>query len=107
LKLGELRIFALSASFVLLINSSVIAVPGYFTPPVRSWGVKSELEKAAASIDTISRMHMYIHQPVYHVEEVFTWESFLNTGIELAEDLARLSIEVFPLEKCKDTHNPT
>lgn len=73
----------------------MIAVPGYFTPPVRNWVVKSELEKAAVSVDTISHMHMYIHQPVYRLAEDFTWEAFLNTGSELAEELARLSTEVF------------
>jgi hypothetical protein len=56
----------------LLIDPSVIAVPGYFTPPVRNWGVKSELEKAAVSVDIISHMHMYVHQPVYQLAEDFT-----------------------------------
>jgi len=77
-----------------MMDFSVIAVPGYFTPPVRSWGVKSELEKAAASVESVSHMHMYIHEPVYQLSDDFTWEQFLNAGSDLAEDLARLSTEV-------------
>ncbi len=46
--------------YLLLIDLSVIAVPGYVTPVVRSWGVKSELEKATASVNAILHMHMYV-----------------------------------------------
>jgi hypothetical protein len=77
-----------------LMDSSVISVPGYHTPPVRSWGVKNELEKAAISVDSVSHLHMYIHQPVYDPPDNFSWETFLKAGSDLAEDLARLSTEV-------------
>lgn len=75
---------------------SVIAVPGYFTPPVSDWGMRNELEKAANSVDSVSRLHMYIHQPTYSSSDDFTWEAFLKTGYDLAEDLARLANEVRP-----------
>lgn len=74
---------------------SVIAVPGYRTPPVGSWGVKTELEEATISVDSISQLHMYIHQPVYESAEEFSWETFLKAGNDLAEDLAQLSTEVY------------
>jgi hypothetical protein len=56
--------------------------------------VKPELEKAADNVDSLSRLHMYIHEPSYHLENGFTWETFLQAGSELAESLARLSEEV-------------
>ncbi|KAI1411461.1 tetratricopeptide repeat domain-containing protein [Hypoxylon sp. FL1857] len=77
------------------VEPSVIAVPGYCTPPVQNWGVKHELEKAAIPIDAVSRLHMYIYQPSYDIGDGFSWEAFLKTGSDLAEDLARLATK-FP-----------
>ncbi len=52
-KLQPRSVIASSTTIVssLLIHSSVIAVPRYCTPPVNSWGMKTELEKAAISVD--------------------------------------------------------
>ena len=79
----------------MLKNSSVIAVPGYFIPPFSSnWGVKHELEEAASPVDSVSHLHMYIHQPTYESVDEFSWETFLKAGSDLAEDLACLATEV-------------
>ena len=56
--------------------------------------MSNELEKAAISVDYVSRLHMYIHQPTYDSLDDFSWETFLKTGRDLAEDLARLASEV-------------
>jgi hypothetical protein len=79
----------------MLIYNSVIAVPGYHTPPVRTWGMRSELEQAATSVNSISNLHMYIYEPTYESAEDFTWETFLKAGSDLAEELARLVTEVW------------
>lgn len=76
------------------LSFSVVAVPGFGTPPVKNWGVRSELETAADAVDYMSHVHMYTHEPAYRPGEKFTWESFLKRGSDLAEDLARLSEEV-------------
>lgn len=72
---------------------SVVTVPGYGTPPVKNWDVKPELEKAATNVDSFSRLHMYVHEPTYGLGDRFTWENFLESGSNLAEDLAKLSEE--------------
>ena len=77
----------------MLICISIVAVPGYCSPPAR-WDVNDELEKAATSVDGISSLNIYIHQPEYKSREEFSWESFLEAGSNLAEDLARLATEV-------------
>lgn len=72
----------------------MIAVPGYCTPAVPSWGVEDELEKAAISVGSVSHVHMYTYDPAYATPDDFSWEVFLKAGSDLAEDLARLSEEV-------------
>lgn len=73
---------------------SVIAVPGYCTPAVSTWGMTNEFEQAATSIDSVSRLHMYIYEPNFESTENFSWEGFLKAGSDLAEELARLVTEV-------------
>ena len=90
----EPRWVAFINSFSSLTYSSVIAIPGYFTPPVSNWGVRDELERAAICVDSVSRLYMYIHQPTYKLLDDFSWETFLKRGCDLAEDLARLANEV-------------
>lgn len=53
-----------------------------------------EFEEAATSIDSLSRLHMYIYQPTFEPAEDFSWENFLKAGSDLAEELARLVTEV-------------
>ncbi|CAI7659340.1 unnamed protein product [Penicillium palitans] len=77
-----------------MVQTSVISVPGYQTPPVRKWGLRNELETAGRAVDALSRLHIYIHRPVFDEEDVFSWEKFLEAGNDLAEDVARLSTEV-------------
>ncbi|KAK1961468.1 tetratricopeptide repeat domain-containing protein [Colletotrichum sublineola] len=77
------------------VEPNVIAVPGYHTRPVSTWGLPEEFEQAAASTPSISRLHMYMYQSNFEPAGDFTWESFLETGSDLAEQLARLATE-FP-----------
>lgn len=79
------------------LSSSVIAVPGYNTAPVNTWGLPREFQQAASSsssTNSLSRLHMYTFQPNFKSTGDFTWKNFLQTGIDLAEELARLAIEV-------------
>ena len=77
----------------LLTNASVITVPGYSTPPSSNWGVARELEEAALPVDSVSQLHLYTYEPTID-SGVFSWESFMKRGSDLAEDLARLATEV-------------
>jgi hypothetical protein len=55
--------------------------------------MREELENAALSVDTVSRLHMYTYQPNYGRPDEFSWDAFLQAGSDLAEDLAQLSHE--------------
>ncbi|GAP89361.1 putative tetratricopeptide repeat domain-containing protein [Rosellinia necatrix] len=79
----------------LKIESSIIAVPGYCTYPVQQWAVNQELEQAALPIHSVSHLHMYTYNPPFGLPDDFSWDSFLKTGSDLAEDLAQLATE-FP-----------
>ncbi|KAL2070235.1 hypothetical protein VTL71DRAFT_13261 [Oculimacula yallundae] len=72
-------------------KASVIAVPGYYTPLVPKWGIDHEIVEAARNIDSISHLHIYIYEPTYESSD-FTWENFLKTGSDLAEELAHRPI---------------
>jgi hypothetical protein len=76
------------------IGNSVIAVPGYCTPPASDWGMTNELEQAATSVQSVSNLHVYIYQSAYEEAEEFSWEKLLRAGSNLAEELARLATEV-------------
>lgn len=78
-----------------LLSYSIIAVPGYGTPPVQTWNMESELQDAAISVNSLASLHMYIYQPGYEVSDDFTWDSFLKVGNDLAEELARIATEVY------------
>ncbi len=56
--------------------------------------MNTELEQAARPVDSLSQLHMYIYQPSYNASDDFSWETFLKTGSDLAEELARLATEV-------------
>ncbi|KAM7205136.1 tetratricopeptide repeat domain containing protein [Naviculisporaceae sp. PSN 640] len=75
------------------VEPNVVAVPGYRTPPVNTWGMGNEFKQAAISVESVSSLHMYIYQPNYEPAEDFTWEKFLKAGSDLAEELARLTTE--------------
>lgn len=72
----------------------MIAIPGYCTPNVDSWGMTHELEQAALPVDHLSKLHLYTYNACYGASEEFTWQNFLHTGSDLAEELARLVTEV-------------
>jgi hypothetical protein len=91
----------------MLMDNSVIAVPGYCTPPVSTWGMSNELEQAAISVESVSGLHMYIYQPTYESTEEFSWENFLKAGSDLAEELARLVTEVCPSQNTAPTKHST
>ncbi|KAI1819341.1 tetratricopeptide repeat domain-containing protein [Xylaria intraflava] len=76
-------------------EASIIAIPGYRTPPVGDWNVESQLREAGESVPFSPRLHVYIHQPGLNPAEGFSWESFLKSGSDLAEDIANIS-EEFP-----------
>lgn len=78
----------------MLMGNSVIAVPGYCTPPASAWGITNELEQAATSVKSVSILHVYIYQPAYEEAQEFSWEKLLKAGSDLAEELARLATEV-------------
>lgn len=78
---------------------SVITVPGYRTPSSHNWGAATELREAAMPVDAVSQLHMYTYEPAFDSED-FSWEGFLKTGSNLAEDLAQLATEVIQLEPC-------
>ena len=45
----------------LLIDASAIAVTGYCTSPVRSWGIQNDFERADVSVDfTFTFAHVYV-----------------------------------------------
>ncbi|KAF2120075.1 tetratricopeptide repeat domain-containing protein [Lophiotrema nucula] len=77
------------------VEPNVIAVPGYCTPNVDSWGMRHELEQAALPVDRLSKLHVYTYNASYGASEEFTWQNFLHAGSDLAEELARLVTE-FP-----------
>ncbi|KAI1278576.1 tetratricopeptide repeat domain-containing protein [Xylaria sp. FL0933] len=77
----------------LKIESSIIAVPGYCTYPVQQWAVNQELEQAALPVHSVSHLHMYTYNPPFSLPDEFSWDSFLKTGSDLAEDLAQLATE--------------
>lgn len=77
----------------MLIMNSVITVPGYHTPSPSSWGVADELQEAAIPVDSVSQLHIYSYAPSIN-PDAFTWEEFMKTGSDLAEDLAQLATEV-------------
>ncbi|KAK3377003.1 tetratricopeptide repeat domain-containing protein [Lasiosphaeria ovina] len=82
------------------VETNVVAVPGYHTPPVSAWGMSNKFERAGAASSAnsstgISRFNMYTYQPPLEPSEEFSWEVFLKTGNDLAEELARLATE-FP-----------
>lgn len=73
---------------------SFIGVPGYRTPPVPDWDIRQELKRAALPVGDVSKLHMYTYQPSFDYSKSFSWERFLKTGNNLAEDLAQLASEV-------------
>lgn len=75
-------------------GNSVIAVPGYCTPPVSTWSITDELEQAATLVGSVSHLHVYGYQPAYEAVEDLSWDSLLKAGNHLAEELARLATEV-------------
>ncbi|TPX18956.1 uncharacterized protein E0L32_011349 [Thyridium curvatum] len=75
------------------VEPSVITVPGYHTPSPSSWGVADELQEAAIPVDSVSQLHIYSYAPSIN-PDAFTWEEFMKTGSDLAEDLAQLATEV-------------
>jgi hypothetical protein len=53
-----------------------------------------ELRQAARDVNSVSNLNIYIHQPSYEPGDDFTWEAFLKAGSDIAEDVAKLSLEV-------------
>ncbi|KAF2753098.1 tetratricopeptide repeat domain-containing protein [Pseudovirgaria hyperparasitica] len=76
------------------IETSVIAVPGYGTPSIKKWKVNDELRRAATGVPSISTLHIFVHHPSYDLgSDEFSWDQFLKTGNDLAEDVAALAVE--------------
>lgn len=79
---------------VSLTPPSIVAVPGLGTPAAETWGIDSELRGAGHAIDSVSRFHNYTYQSAPIPKEEFSWSKFLQTGRDLAEELATLANKV-------------
>lgn len=53
-----------------------------------------ELRQAARHVESVSNLNIYMHQPSYESRNDFTWEAFLKAGSDIAEEVAKLSLEV-------------
>ena len=80
---------------MLMYSKSVIAVPGYGTPAVEEWEIDIEVLKAGQSnANKVSHVHLYEYQSPFTVNDEFSWQSFLDSGKQLANNLAEIAAQV-------------
>jgi hypothetical protein len=74
----------------LLSKCSIIAIPGYGTPPVEAWDLELEVEKSITTADGVSKAHIYAFEFDTSFSCLFEWQMILSRGNDLLEQLARL-----------------
>ncbi|CAK7229743.1 hypothetical protein SCUCBS95973_007331 [Sporothrix curviconia] len=80
-----------------MVEPNIVAVPGFGTPSTNTWGIDEELQGAAQPLGSVSRFHNYTYQSSYNPSNEFSWSEFIQTGRDLAEELARLAVDALLL----------
>lgn len=75
---------------------SIIAIPGYCAIPFDKWDVQ-EVQNAAASVNSVSRLFFYTYNQPYLPKGAFSWEEYLESAQDLLVSVARLVSEVSQL----------